>query len=127
MHSKSHIFGTGIFIRKIMSATNRVSLHQVKTKLSHNLRRLENEGLASRADNYQSLLNAIAADIVNQRQHRISRKMVGGYLVPCLSITLSQLLSAVLDIIVASSSLLFMSSNYHIHFFLLSLYTLVSA
>ncbi|KAK8406021.1 hypothetical protein O3P69_007029 [Scylla paramamosain] len=56
-------------------AETRVSLHEVKTRLSHNLRRLENQGLASRADNYQSLLNAIAANIVNQRQHRISRKM----------------------------------------------------
>ncbi|KAG0713540.1 Ras GTPase-activating-like protein IQGAP2 [Chionoecetes opilio] len=54
---------------------DRVSLHEVKTRLSHNLRRLENQGLASRSDNYQNLLNAIAADIVNQRQHRISRKM----------------------------------------------------
>ncbi|XP_050690760.1 ras GTPase-activating-like protein IQGAP1 isoform X2 [Eriocheir sinensis] len=53
----------------------RVSLHEVKTRLSHNLRRLENQGLASRTTNYQSLLNAIAADIVNQRQHRISRRM----------------------------------------------------
>lgn len=63
---------------------DRVSLHEVKTRLSHNLRRLENQGLASRADNYQSLLNAIAADIVNQRQHRISRKMVGGMPMPQL-------------------------------------------
>ncbi|XP_045597721.1 ras GTPase-activating-like protein IQGAP1 [Procambarus clarkii] len=53
----------------------RVSLHEVKTRLCHNLRRLENQGLSSRADNYQTLLNAIAGDIVNQRQHRICRKM----------------------------------------------------
>ncbi|XP_042230712.1 ras GTPase-activating-like protein IQGAP3 [Homarus americanus] len=53
----------------------RVSLHEVKTRLSHNLRRLENQGLGSRSDNYQTLLNAVASDIVNQRQHRISRKM----------------------------------------------------
>nr|XP_053647746.1 ras GTPase-activating-like protein IQGAP1 [Cherax quadricarinatus] len=53
----------------------RVSLHEVKTRLSHNLRRLENQGLSSRSDNYQTLLNSIASDIVNQRQHRICRKM----------------------------------------------------
>ncbi|KAK3863384.1 hypothetical protein Pcinc_030834 [Petrolisthes cinctipes] len=53
---------------------NRVSLHEVKTRLSHNLRRLENQGIVTRSDNYQAILNAIAADIVNQRQHRISRK-----------------------------------------------------
>ncbi|XP_071537174.1 ras GTPase-activating-like protein IQGAP1 isoform X2 [Panulirus ornatus] len=56
-------------------AEARVSLHEVRTRLSHNLRRLENQGRTSRSDNYQSLLNAIACDIVNQRQHRISRKM----------------------------------------------------
>lgn len=56
-------------------AETRVSLHEVKTRLTHNLRRLENQGLTSRSDNYQTLLNAIASDIVNQRQHRISRRM----------------------------------------------------
>ena len=51
----------------------RVSLHEAKTKLSHNLRRLENQGLANKADNYQSLLTAIARDIKSQRDHKIAR------------------------------------------------------
>ncbi|XP_064104019.1 ras GTPase-activating-like protein IQGAP2 [Macrobrachium nipponense] len=51
------------------------SLHEVKTRLSHNLRRLENQALVSRADNYQALLTAIAGDIVNQRQHKVARRM----------------------------------------------------
>ncbi|XP_064104018.1 ras GTPase-activating-like protein IQGAP1 [Macrobrachium nipponense] len=59
---------------------NRHSLHEVKTRLSHNLRRLENQALVSRADNYQALLTAIAGDIVNQRQHKVARRMVVGNL-----------------------------------------------
>ncbi|XP_066938179.1 ras GTPase-activating-like protein IQGAP1 isoform X2 [Macrobrachium rosenbergii] len=53
----------------------RHSLHEVKTRLSHNLRRLENQALVSRADSYQALLTAIAGDIVNQRQHKVARRM----------------------------------------------------
>ncbi|KAK7073799.1 IQ motif-containing GTPase-activating protein 3, partial [Halocaridina rubra] len=56
-------------------AETRVSLHEVKTRLSHNLRRLENQALATRIDNYQALLTSIAGDIVNQRKHRIARRM----------------------------------------------------
>ncbi|CAL4074100.1 unnamed protein product [Meganyctiphanes norvegica] len=53
---------------------NRVSLHEVKTRLSHNLRRLETQGQATKTDNYQSLLTSIGNDIINQKQIRMSRK-----------------------------------------------------
>lgn len=53
---------------------NRVSLHEVKTRLNHNLRRLETQGLTTKSDNYQTLLTSIGIDIINQKQIRISRK-----------------------------------------------------
>lgn len=51
-------------------------MSESKTKLSHNLRRLENRGIATRANNYQTLLNSVAQDIVNQGHHRIARRNV---------------------------------------------------
>ena len=52
----------------------RTSLHEVKTRLSHNLRRLENAGLASRADNYQALVTALAADVAGAGRRQAERR-----------------------------------------------------
>ncbi|CAL4168350.1 unnamed protein product, partial [Meganyctiphanes norvegica] len=54
---------------------SKLSLHQVKTRLIHNLRRLETQELTSKADNYRTLRSSIASTIVNLKEHRTNRKI----------------------------------------------------
>ncbi|XP_018025253.1 uncharacterized protein LOC108680847 [Hyalella azteca] len=49
------------------------SLHAAKTRLSHNLRRLQTLGLVSPTDGFQQLLLAVATDVQSQRCYRSNR------------------------------------------------------
>ena len=49
------------------------TLHAAKTRLSHNLRRLQTLGLANPQDGFLSLLRAVTTDVLSQRNYRTSR------------------------------------------------------
>jgi hypothetical protein len=51
-----------------------LSLEDTKAKIISNAAALEQEGLCSKDDGYQGLLNAVAQDIRNQRVHRKRRR-----------------------------------------------------
>ena len=58
---------------KTLSENTSDTLHAAKTRLSHNLRRLQTLGLVNPQDGYISLLKAVATDVLSQRQYRTSR------------------------------------------------------
>ncbi|KAF2357184.1 Ras GTPase-activating protein [Trinorchestia longiramus] len=63
------------------------ALHAAKTRLSHNLRRLQTLGLVSPADGFLQLLRAVASDVLSQRCYRSNRDKE----LARLSLALSQL------------------------------------
>ncbi|XP_077553998.1 ras GTPase-activating-like protein IQGAP1 isoform X2 [Haemaphysalis longicornis] len=50
------------------------SLEAFRKALQKNLRMLEDRGLASSEDDYQDVMNGIAGDILQQRNHRVNRQ-----------------------------------------------------
>lgn len=56
------------------TASRSKTLEQTKAKILANADALEKEGLCSKSDGYQGLLNAVAQDIRNQRIYRKQRK-----------------------------------------------------
>ncbi|XP_065671327.1 ras GTPase-activating-like protein IQGAP1 isoform X1 [Hydra vulgaris] len=53
---------------------SKMSLKEIKKKIYHNLKTLEQQGLVSSKNRYQDIVNAIAKDIRNQRKYRQRRK-----------------------------------------------------
>ncbi|CAN8030533.1 unnamed protein product [Ixodes persulcatus] len=56
------------------------SLAAFRKAVVHNLEVLEERGVASSKDDYQDLLNSIAMDILQKRNHRLNRQRELGYL-----------------------------------------------
>ncbi|XP_066466248.1 ras GTPase-activating-like protein IQGAP3 [Tiliqua scincoides] len=60
--------------RRSLSGNSHLSVEEKKRKVIRNLRRLESLGLVDSTNQYQDIINEMAKDIRNQRQHRQRRR-----------------------------------------------------
>ena len=69
--------GDAFMIHRYTTAlhTTNPNIDTVKNKIKRNLDILEEEGLVSKQDHYQEIINAIAKDITNQARHRKQRRV----------------------------------------------------
>eukprot|EP00730_Choanoeca_flexa_P000760 TRINITY_DN10325_c0_g1_i1.p1 TRINITY_DN10325_c0_g1~~TRINITY_DN10325_c0_g1_i1.p1 ORF type:complete len:1357 (+),score=486.70 TRINITY_DN10325_c0_g1_i1:58-4071(+) len=78
----------GKSMKRYTSSSNQrsefMTLKETKAKIISNAAALEQEGLCSKEDGYQALLNAVAQDIRNQRIHRKRRRAEVGKLTHAL-------------------------------------------
>ncbi|OWF47735.1 ras GTPase-activating-like protein IQGAP1 isoform X2 [Mizuhopecten yessoensis] len=66
--------GKGLVRHPSMLSETMLSIQVMKTKIKKQLQNLELEGVLTRKNSYQGLVNMIAQDIRNQRRYRNSRK-----------------------------------------------------